>query len=117
MIVVVTGGRDYFNIPIIWKALDQIHAEYNFTTLVGGKAKGVDTIAHKWALHNGVISLREPADWATYGKRAGPVRNELMITKYKPEMLIAFPGGQGTSNMTKLALEYGLLVKTVRGRN
>ena len=113
MKVVIFGGRNFHKIGFVWRALDILHAKYNFTLVIDGKARGVDTLAHKWALHNGIATVREPADWDKYDKAAGPIRNELMITKYKPDMGIAFPGGDGTSNMTQLCHAYGVEVKTV----
>ena len=129
MRVVVFGGRDFRNYGLLFRAMDMLHERYNFTLVIDGKATGVDTLANKWAIHRGIDFVREPADrdnldvpgavikTNAYGKKynalAGFTRNELMITKYNPEMGIAFPGGEGTSNMTKLCYKYGLDVKTV----
>lgn len=44
------------------------------------------------------------ADWVKYGKRAGPIRNALMLKEQKPDLVVAFyPGGNGTLNMVGLA--------------
>jgi hypothetical protein len=47
MKIVVTGGRDFIDTIAIWEALDRLHSEYSFSVLIDGKARGVDTIAHK----------------------------------------------------------------------
>lgn len=44
-----------------------------------------------------------PADWATYGKRAGMLRNAAMLELHKPDLVVAFRGGRGTANMVSLA--------------
>lgn len=36
-----------------------------------------------------------------------------MLDEGKPDIAVAFPGGTGTSNMTKQLLEAGVLVKFV----
>jgi len=116
MRTVIFGSRDFTNTALLNKALDQLHEVYKFSLVIDGVARGVDTLAHNWAVRNCIPTAREPAQWNKYGKAAGPIRNELMITKYHPELAIAFPGGNGTRHMTGLCHEYGLLVKTVRPR-
>lgn len=113
MKVLVCGGRNFSKLGLAWRALDQLHAEYSFTLVIDGKASGADSIAHKWALHNNIPTEREPADWAKYGRSAGRIRNGLMITKYEPELIVAFPGGPGTDNMIKQATSAGIPVKRV----
>lgn len=113
MRVVIYGGRDFYKKNVVNHALDQLHEEYGFTLVIDGKAKGADTLGHSWAKSRGILTVREPADWNKYGKVAGFIRNELMITKYKPEIGVGFPGGAGTKNMTGLLHKYGILVKTI----
>jgi hypothetical protein len=54
------------------------------------------------------------ADWATHGKRAGPIRNIKMLDEEKPRVVIAFPGGAGTANMMKIGREAGVPVVEVK---
>jgi hypothetical protein len=42
------------------------------------------------------------ADWQL-GRKAGPIRNQRMLDEGRPELVIAFPGGRGTSDMTARA--------------
>ena len=39
------------------------------------------------------------AQWTKYGKSAGPIRNAEMLRFGKPQLVVAFPGGDGTENM------------------
>jgi hypothetical protein len=50
------------------------------------------------------------AEWETLGRKAGPIRNERMLTEGKPDLVVAFPGGRGTAHMTRLAREAGVEV-------
>lgn len=113
MRVVVFGGRDYDKLGLIFKALDQIHAQYGITVLIDGTAKGVDTIAHKWALAHNIATERYKPDWAKYGRAAGPIRNREMAEEGKPDMGVAFPGGNGTYHMKKTLKEMGIKVLNV----
>ena len=66
-------------------------------------ARGADTLADKWAAANGHRSEGYPADWDTYGRRAGFLRNKQMLEEGKPDLVVAFPGGKGTEMMISLA--------------
>ena len=61
--------------------------------------------------------MKFPADWKTYGKTAGPIRNKQMaeFASQQTGMLIAFWDGKsrGTGSMIRLAKEYGLEVHIV----
>lgn len=49
------------------------------TYLVSGCADGVDSFGERWAMKKGVKIKRMPADWHTYGKAAGGIRNQGML--------------------------------------
>ena len=42
---------------------------------------------------------RYPAKWTVYGLEAGTIRNQEMLDKGKPDLVVCFPGGRGTQNM------------------
>ncbi len=113
MRVVVFGGRDYEKLGLIFRALDQIDEQYGITLVIDGMAKGVDTIAYKWALARGKQTERYAANWAKYGKAAGVIRNREMAEEGHPDLGVAFPGGNGTYNMKKTLKELGIKVLTV----
>jgi hypothetical protein len=118
MTVLVCGSRR-------WGATDPIHRELNRllareTSLwvVQGRARGADTIAYKWARYYGQVPWSFPVteeDWAAKGKGAGPARNELMLVKAKPELVLAFTtnlsGSRGTADMVRRARAAGVPVQ------
>jgi hypothetical protein len=57
-----------------------------------------------------------PADWGTFGKRAGPIRNKQMLEEGKPDLVIAFWDGNspGTKNMIDQAQAKGISVKVIK---
>ncbi|UUV43238.1 DprA-like DNA processing chain A [Rhodobacter phage RcCWillis] len=110
MKIIVCGGRDFSNRAGMNDILDALHKHYGFTLLVHGAARGADRMAGEWADANGVPCEPFAADWQMHGPRAGLIRNKEMLRKFKPEIVIAFPGGNGTAHMVKIASEAGVLV-------
>ena len=53
-----------------------------------------------------------PADWKTFGKAAGPIRNRKMLDEGLPDVVIAFhediERSKGTKNMISQACEQGI---------
>lgn len=110
MKVIVCGGRDFKSPAQVWKELDRLHAEMRFTALAQGGATGVDWFAREWATRKPEVHRYVcKADWEQYGKAAGPKRNARML-EWKPDAVIAFPGGAGTANMVKQATAAGVRV-------
>lgn len=111
MRVIVCGGRDFRSPAQVWHELDRIHAEVCITALMQGGALGVDTFAREWAATKPEIQRFVcRADWDTHGRSAGPRRNARML-EWKPDFVIAFPGGRGTEDMIRQAAEAGVLVR------
>jgi len=110
MKLIVCGGRNYRNIHAVRHVLTAVHAKRPITLLIEGGAKGADRLAREWAVATGVPVATEEADWDKYGKRAGPIRNGLMLSKHMPDGIIAFPGGFGTDDMIAQALKAGVKV-------
>jgi len=126
--VAVTGGRDYGRydptVPAklkkkrsrefdyVWKYLDRFkqrnaHHELRFCV---GDATGVDSVVRDWCIENGVRCKRFKANWKKFGKSAGPRRNRRMLDKFKPTMLLEFPGGSGTANCVAEARKREIIV-------
>ena len=108
--VLVCGGRSYGEVARLDAVLDRLHAERKFSVLICGGATGADSLAMRWAAIRGVPTEVHYADWANEGKAAGPIRNKKMLVEGKPNLVVAFPGGVGTSNMVGIAREAGIEV-------
>lgn len=112
MRVIVCGGRKYRNEAFIWRTLDKLHAERQFTAFMQGGAAGADRIAKEWAnTKQGLNRWVCKADWDKYGKAAGPLRNARMI-EWKPDLVVAFPDpdSKGTWDMVERARAAGVEV-------
>ena len=107
--ILVCGGRNYNNRETVRRTLDRIKP----AEIIHGAARGADTLAGEYARDRGIPCRSFPADWQRHGRPAGFIRNRQMLDEGKPELVVAFPGGPGTRNMVKIALERGFPVKTV----
>lgn len=82
--------------------------------IISGMAQGADTAAVDWAVINYTKVHEFPADWKTHGKKAGPIRNQQMIDEGNPDVVIAFPGGVGTTDMIRKAKKHGIKVIEIK---
>lgn len=114
MKLLVCGGRNYNDHEHVFKVLNAFHEKYWISVVVTGAASGADYLAGKWATENGISLIEYPANWKKNGKAAGPIRNQEMLTKEKPNAVIAFPGGSGTNDMIGRAQKAGIDVYVVR---
>ena len=117
---IVTGSRGWNDLDAVWEALE------TRVSLIGGGLmyvihgdcrEGADAMAQAWVDHKDepdIIAVRYPADWSL-GRRAGPIRNQLMIDQGADEVLAFIrnnsPGASGTVRMARKA---GIPVTLVR---
>ena len=113
MRVLVCGGRDFCDWKKLNGTLTNLHKQnITITTLIQGKAIGADWLARAW----GIAALGKdyvidfPADWKKHGRGAGPIRNQQMLDEGKPDLVVAFPGGNGTKDMVTRAKNAGVKV-------
>jgi len=97
--------------------LTKIDQAVGIDVIIHGDAKGADRLAQRWADANRCPVERWPADWKTLGRAAGPMRNTQMLDEGHPDLVVAFPGGVGTSDMVGKALDAGVDVIDVGGIN
>ena len=126
MRTLVCGGRDYYGYNKLKDILEGIISDFHFltenqeVTIIAGVASGADFLAKVFALdeycENSWLHYKEyPADWKKHGKAAGGIRNQQMLDEGKPDMVIAFPGGNGTADMVRRARKAGITVIEVAG--
>lgn len=113
MIVLVTGGRNYGDQSKVFSTLDAIDRETKITFVIQGGATGADKHARLWAAARGRASATFHAHFVPMGSKAGPLRNGWMILYGQPELVVAFPGGKGTADMTEQANHNSIPVRTI----
>lgn len=108
--VVVTGGRDYQDISMIFAVLESLKIEKLFV----GDATGADQLAREWAEFTKTPFKEFKAKWTEHGKSAGPIRNGEMLDEAGDDaIVVAFLGGNGTRNCVNQAHERGMIVLRV----
>jgi SLOG family YspA-like protein len=141
--IIACGDRDWADVRSLYEALDEEDPDI----LIEGEAKGADLMARHWAeergfdlLHSGFRSLPPEAnvvgrkrfipmqaDWARFGKAAGPIRNgemAVLLSWLRDEMgmevkVVAFHGAiwrsKGTASMIRSAENHQIPVRLVQG--
>jgi hypothetical protein len=110
LVLLCCGGRDFNDVRLVWNTLDFIYRQRHIALIVHGAASGADTLAARWAENAGVGVKPYTADWSTYGKSAGMLRNGQMLRENDVDCVIAFPGGAGTADMVSQARAAGVPV-------
>lgn len=110
MRVLVCGGRGFTNQLLANKVLGHIDHETHIDVIIHGGAKGADRCGDIWAQMRARDRIIFPANWQRYKTAAGPIRNAMMLTESKPDLVVAFAGGAGTADMVRRAKAEGIKV-------
>jgi len=107
-IVVATGGRAYEGDAEAEDQFKKVLQLVDAQVLRHGGCSGADEFADDVARRMRLIVEIYEADWSTYGRAAGPIRNRTMVNG--ADVLIAMPGGRGTADCIRAAKKAGLEV-------
>lgn len=121
MRIIIAGGRDFANQKRLHQVMDGvlkrqiIDKGVEEVEFVVGRAKGADALGEQWAVSRGCPVSPFPADWETFGKSAGMIRNKQMAeytakSPDKMKLLVAFWDGKsrGTLNMIETATQLSI---------
>ena len=116
--VIVGGSRSFTDAKLLkekcdYYLSDAVAKNYDIE-IVSGTAKGADRLGENYALEKGYHIAFFPANWKSFGKRAGYLRNEEMANY--ADALICFWDGEsrGTMHMIDIAKRKGLPVRVVK---
>lgn len=124
-VLLITGGRDFTDVALFFRTLDELYEVHGFGTIIhGGCPTGADAMVAQWVTRSigtrighrpfGPIIVRVyPADWAKHGKAAGPIRNQELVDA-RPNICAAFPGHRGTADCVRRAKAAGVHVLEVQ---
>ena len=108
MRVLITGSRTWDDEAAIVMPLFVLQATQDdpsqVTIVHGACPQGADAIADRVAREMGFTVERHPADWASYGRTAGFIRNAEMV-ELGASLCLAFirDGSRGASHCARLA--------------
>ena len=97
--LIVAGGRDFDDWPLLRDTVDRLLRERVAITIIAGGARGADALAARYAKARRLPLVEMPARWEADGRRAGFMRNEAMAQV--ADGLVAFWDGvsPGTGHM------------------
>jgi hypothetical protein len=113
MRVIVCGSRSWANYPVVLQTLRSLPPG---SVIVHGAGRGADSLAARAAEALGFQCEPHPADWARFGKSAGPRRNAEMV-RMGANTCIAFRSdgpSPGTDGMIRLCRKAGIPVRIYR---
>lgn len=108
MKIAVIGSRNFDDFELLEQTIaKRLDSKFKDITVVSGGANGADKLGEKFADKYGLEKLIFPADWDTFGKRAGMIRNVDIINN--ADIVFAFWDGKsnGTKHGIGLAKEAG----------
>ncbi|MBP3267603.1 MAG: DUF2493 domain-containing protein [Ruminococcus sp.] len=117
--ILVVGSRSFCDYKYAAHILDKVANSHKDIVIVSGGADGADALAKRYAAERDFEYVEFPADWKTYGKSAGYIRNEEMhkyIAQFKTRKVIAFWDGvsKGTAHSFKLAEKYNNEIHVIK---
>ena len=107
MKVGVVGSRSFSNYCIVKKLFNKLK---NVQVIVSGGARGADSLGERFAEENNIPTKIFSPEWKKHGKRAGFIRNELIIDE--SDLVVAFWDGvsKDTKHSISLAEKKGIPV-------
>jgi hypothetical protein len=98
MKVIIAGSRHMVYTPTIVE--DAVNMSgFHILEEVCGMAPGADSFGAKWAYKKGIPIKNFPADWDTYGKAAGFIRNQEMADYADALVLLIWNNSPGSLDM------------------
>ena len=97
MKVIIAGSREITDFALVKQAVDA--STFKITEVVSGTARGVDKLGEHWASLYEIPIKTFPAEWDTFGKPAGFVRN-VKMAEYADALIAIWDGkSRGTKHM------------------
>ena len=113
MKLIVAGSRDFEDYQLLSAHLDDINKRFGISEIVSGTAKGADKLGEQYAIKHNIPIKRFPADWNSFGKAAGYIRNEQMARYADACICFWINKSKGTGHMINLARQYRLRLRIV----
>ena len=104
MKLIVAGSRTITDYSFLCKAMQRFLENEIVEEIVSGGARGVDSLAEKYAHEKRIRVKKFDAQWERLGKKAGMVRNGEMAT-YADALLLIWDGKSVGSKHMKGCME------------
>lgn len=118
--LLICGDREWDDYDLILAILEMI-GKKRIEVVIHGACRGADLMADRAAKRIGIKRERYPAEWAKYGRAAGPIRNSEMLKDGKPTHVLAFHDdikrSRGMADMVKKARRKKIPTKVISHLN
>ena len=113
MKLAIVGSRDFVDYDLLRQKALELFEIGKIDKIISGGARGADTLAERFADEFNIPKEIHPADWKTYGRAAGYIRNQRIVRCC--DELIAFwmNNSSGTKHSIELAKQAGKKVHIV----
>lgn len=95
----VTGSRNWHDKDRLWAVFDSFKAN-DYSLVVGDCPTGADSLALRYAKEHNWSCRVFVADWTRYGRTAGPIRNQEMVSQHAPAVDVFVICNKGNSRGT-----------------
>ena len=110
MKLIIAGSRTFKNYEFLKENLKEIKG---ISEIISGGAIGADRLGEKWAKENNISLRIFNADWSSFGRKAGVIRNNSMAL-YCDEAIIFWDGkSRGSKNMIDRMKEFNKPYKVI----
>lgn len=111
--ILICGSREWNDSEAIEFVIDKLISKYgDDISIIHGAARGADSLAGQAATKRELVTVSCPAKWGKYDKKAGTIRNQFMLDRCKPQLVIAFnedlENSKGTGHMVRIAKKVGV---------
>jgi len=114
MILIIAGGREFDDYEYFCEVVDDyLNKNDSIHKIISGGARGVDTMARIYCEEKNIDFQEFPADWDTFGKGAGPIRNKKMAQVGTHLLAFWDLQSRGTKHMIETARNLDLEVFVV----
>ena len=108
-VLAVSGSRHFNNYGQFSKAVDSVLAVIGRPELViSGECRGTDQMAELYCVEKNIPYEIFHAEWDVHGKKAGPLRNALLVKHADALIAFTLPDSRGTCGTIRLAREAGM---------
>lgn len=123
-VVLITGDRNWYENPedgtaCIYDELVLLKQSYKDLLVIQGSCKGADLQAESYCKELEINYIGIPAKWTQYGRAAGPIRNQEMLSfamnYFGIDLALAFHNNisesRGTRDMITRLMKAGVVTK------
>ncbi len=115
--VVVAGSRGFSDFQLLSVVLDRalsrpVASGCQVVVLSGG-ARGADSLGAAYAAARGFPVWSFPADWARFGRAAGPLRNAAMVRSADAAVVFWDGSSRGSADLVRRVRAAGLPLRVV----